>query len=76
MSTQELENEAMALPLVERVLLAQTLWQNITLGMGDENVEDALQDAVRRDQELSSGTVVGRSHDAVMKAAKSAIGCV
>jgi len=65
----------MALPLAERVSLAQALWQSINLDLPDGNEPTALDVAIRRDQELSSGKVTGRSHDAVMKAARRATGC-
>ena len=73
MSTQQVAAEAMALPLSERVLLAQTLWQSIAAGLPDTSEEDAVRLALRRDQELSSGDVSGRSHEEVMRAARSAI---
>lgn len=75
MSTQELRQEAMALPLAERVSLAQVLWESIDAGLADTNQQAAILEALARDQELSSGTVVGRTHDQVMQAARRAIGC-
>lgn len=75
MSTQQLTIEAMALPLSERVSLAQLLWQSIDTGVTDTDEDDAVREAIRRDQELTSGTVTGRSHDEVMSAARRAIGC-
>jgi putative addiction module component (TIGR02574 family) len=75
MSTQQLAAEAMALPLSERVQLAQELWQSIDIGLDDTDERAAVRDAIRRDQELSSGAVVGRSHEEVMQAARRAIGC-
>ena len=75
MSTQQLTTEAMALPLSERVSLAQTLWQSIDAGLADTEERDAVREAIRRDQELSSGAVVGRTHEEVMEAARRAIGC-
>ena len=75
MSTQQLTTEAMALPLSERVSLAQTLWQSIDAGLADTEERDAMREAIRRDQELSSGAVVGRTHEEVMQAARRAIGC-
>jgi len=75
MSTQQLTTEAMALPLSERVSLAQTLWQSIDAGLADTEERDAVREAIRRDQELSSGAVVGRTHEEVMQAASRAIGC-
>lgn len=75
MSTQQLTAEAMALPLSERVTLAQTLWQSIDAGLADADESAALREAMHRDGELSSGTVAGRTHEEVMQAARRAIGC-
>ncbi|MDQ3624220.1 MAG: addiction module protein [Verrucomicrobiota bacterium] len=75
MSIQQLTTEAMALPLPERVSLAQALWQSIDAGLADTDERDAVSEAIRRDQELSSGTVVSRTHEEVMQAARRALGC-
>jgi putative addiction module component (TIGR02574 family) len=75
MSTQEIKQEAMALPLSERVSLAQALWESIHAGRADADQQAAAREAIRRDEELSSGAVVGRSHEQVMQAARRAIGC-
>ena len=76
MSGKQLTQEAMALPLAERVALAQTLWQSIE-GQGAGAVADevkwAVEEAGRRDAELSSGKVAGRTHEQVMRAARKAI---
>ena len=73
MSSQQLKDEAMALPLGERVTLAQALWESIDAGLPDTDESAALHDAVRRDEELSGGTVAGRTHEEVMEAARRAI---
>ena len=76
MSTKELTREAMALPLAERVALAQSLWQSIegpAAGKVADEVKWAVEEAVRRDAELASGKVVGRTHEQVMQAARTAI---
>ena len=74
MSSQEIADAAMSLPISERAALAQDLWQSI-----DNELESfdgvTLQELQRRDDELTSGSVGGRSHEEVMQAAKSAIGC-
>ena len=66
MSTQQLTTEVMALPLSERVSLAQTLWQSIDEGLADTEERDAVREAIRRDQEFSSGAVVGRDRKSVV----------
>ena len=75
MSAEQLTAEAMALPLRERVSLAQALWESIEAGLPDTDEHSATAEAVRRDEELSSGTAAGRAHSEVMKAARRAIGC-
>lgn len=75
MSTQQLTTEVMALPLAERVSLAQALWQSIHAGLSESDERDAIGEAVRRDNELSSGAATGRTHEEVMQAARHAIGC-
>ncbi len=75
MSPEQLTTEAMALPLSERVSLAQALWESIDAGLAETDEHAAVREAIRRDQELSSGAVVGRTHEEVMLAARRAIGC-
>jgi putative addiction module component (TIGR02574 family) len=75
MSGQELTSEAMALPLSERVSLAQALWESIDGTRADMPEDIALREAIRRDQELSSDSVLGRTHEQVMQAARRSIGC-
>lgn len=75
MSTQQLTNEAMALPLSDRVSLAQALWQSIDADVADTDEREALREAIRRDDELSSGAVPGRTHEEVMQAARRALEC-
>ena len=75
MSAQELTSEAMALPLPERVSLAQALWESIDAALAEVPEDTAVCEAIRRDQELSSGSAVGRTHEEVLKAARRSIGC-
>lgn len=77
MSTKELQQEAMALPLAERVALAQILWQSIEGEKPKPSTEEVnwtLEEATRRDTELSSGAVKARTHEQVMRAARKAVG--
>jgi putative addiction module component (TIGR02574 family) len=75
MEHHEFIEQAMALPLADRVGLAEALWQSIgeELRAGEER--EAIEQAQRRDAELTSGAVSGRTHDEVMQAARRAIGC-
>ena len=75
MSVEQLTSEALALPQSERVSLAQALWQSIDAGTPDLTDAASMEEAVRRDEELSSGAVTGIPHEAVMQAARRAIGC-
>lgn len=75
MTTQQLTDEVLSLPLAERVLLAQALWQSIDIGLLDSDEQDAIREAIQRDQELDSGATSGRTHEEVMRAARQAIQC-
>ncbi len=78
MSKEQLAQEIMALPLAEKVSLAQELWQTIDEGLVSPSVEDEGQivaEAERRDAELSSGAVTGRTHEQVMEALRRALEC-
>lgn len=65
----------MALPLAERVSLAQALWESIDAGLPDIDERSAVAQAIQRDEELSSGKVTGRTHEDVMQAARGALEC-
>jgi putative addiction module component (TIGR02574 family) len=65
----------MALPISERVSLAQALWQSIDPGLAAAKDREAVAEAIRRDEELSSGVVQCRAHVEVMLAARRAVGC-
>jgi putative addiction module component (TIGR02574 family) len=70
MSAQQLTSEAIALPLAERVSLAQALWQSIGDGKAESDEATAIREAIRRDGEISSGEVAVRSHEEVMRDAR------
>lgn len=73
MTTQTLVEQAMALPLEERIGLAEALWQSISEGLPSGDQREAIQQATRREGELTSGVALGRSHEDVMNAARRAI---
>ena len=75
MTTQPLTEQAMALPLDERVGLAEALWQSIGEGLATGGEREAIEQAARRDAELTSGAASGRTHEEVMRTARRAIGC-
>lgn len=72
MSTEQLIADVMALPLSERVSLAQALWESIDAGVAEADERAAVAEAIRRDRELSSGLVTGRTNEEVMLAARRA----
>lgn len=73
MSTEQLIADAMALPLSERVSLAQAPWESIDADLPDADERAAVAEAVLRDKELSSGRVAGRTHEEVIQAARRAV---
>ena len=75
MSAEQLTAEALALPLAAQVALAQTLWESINQGVTDPDEAELTREFQRREEELSSGRVVGRIHEEVMQAARRALGC-
>ncbi len=75
MASRQLTEQAMALPLPERVDLAEALWQSIGQGLRAGGEAEAIENATRRDAEMTSGAVSGRTHEDVMHAARRAIGC-
>lgn len=75
MATPTLSEQVLALPLVERVGLAEALWQSIGEDLARGTEAEAISRASRRDTELSAGVAVGRPHEEVLRAARRAIGC-
>ena len=78
MADQELTEKLLALPITDRVDLAQALWQSIDEEPAAEiSLEErqAVKLARQRDMELATGSVVGRSHHQVLEAARRALGC-
>jgi hypothetical protein len=61
--------------LAERINLAEALWQSIGEGLRAGGEQEAIEQAARRDAELTSGAASGRTHEEVMQAARRAIGC-
>jgi len=75
MTSEQLMADAMALPIDERVSLAQALWESIDAELPDTDERAAVAEAIRRDEELFSGKVIGRFHEEVMQAARRALKC-
>ena len=72
MSARTLTEKAMALPIAERVALAQALWQSIVDGLPETDERTAELEAVRRDEELSRGAVSGRLQRSAQKRGEQA----
>jgi len=78
MSNERLAQELLALPLSQRVDLAQALWQSINEGSGPDTADEerqAVAQARGRTADLASGAAVGRSPDNVMEAARRILEC-
>ena len=74
----EVAHQALALPVSDRILLAQKLWDSLEEAEESAATDDeseTLREAGKRDAELSRGSVTGRSHEEVMEAARKTIGC-
>ncbi len=70
MTAKELVAEAMALPIAERVSLAQALWESIDAGLPNTDESAAVKEAIKRNEELSSGKVIDCTLEEVRKAAQ------
>jgi len=75
MTKEQLISDVLALPLEERVSVAQALWESIDAGLPESAQADAVREAIDRDNELSSGKVTGLSHEEVMQEARRALEC-
>lgn len=76
MSSQELTDLALQLPLAERVELAQALWRSLDEARLPTDVieeQRTIQIALERSEDLRSGRVSGRSHEEVFAAARRAL---
>lgn len=79
MTSEQLAEQALALPLPERVALAEALWQSIDKQQPEADLQAeesaAIREALRRAAELESGAVAGRTHEQVMSAARRVLEC-
>ena len=77
MSITQIKELALALPVEQRVDLAQLLWSSLDNHPSDvTHDENAFQqELMRRDQEMSSDPSSCFSHDEVMAEARRRIGC-
>jgi hypothetical protein len=73
MTTADLTNQTMALPAAERAAIALKVWESIEdehVAISPDSDAKAVEDALRRDHEMSHGEVPERSHEEVMKNAR------
>jgi hypothetical protein len=74
MSVTELADKALSLPLESRADLALLLWESLEIGLPTSSSEEEIvSQALRRDQELASGTAASRLHEDVISSARSAL---
>jgi putative addiction module component (TIGR02574 family) len=75
--SEDLTRQLLTLPLLDRVELAQALWQSIDDRFADDSFtsdeHEAITLALRRDADLASGQVSGRTHEQVMEAVRRAM---
>lgn len=67
MSTDQITNAALALPMEERVRLAQTLWVSIDKDLAETSEAAAVEESAQRADELDRGEVRGQSHEDAMR---------
>lgn len=73
MTATTLANQALALPIGERVEFAQMLWASIDGQLADVDAADALAEAKRRDAALNADPSIGQPHDEVMRVARQSL---
>ncbi len=74
----EVTDHALALAAEERVLLALRVWESLSdadRAAASSIESEMIEEVRRRDDELSSGAVSGRSHEDVVAAARRALRC-
>ncbi len=73
MTIQQITTEALALPIAQRVELAQALWESLNVGLPKHSAEEAIRVAQRRDAQMTCGEVIGRSHEDVVASARQSL---
>lgn len=77
MTMEQITQLILALPVGERVEIAQALWESLgdARPVTEPQVDEDLALAVRRDAELASGEAVGRTHEEILLAARRILKC-
>lgn len=72
----EITREVLSFSVADRIEIAQELWQSLHDLDSDKAADkDLLEEIRRRNAELSTGTVRGRTHQEVMESMRRAIEC-
>lgn len=77
MTMEQITQLILALPVGERVEIAQALWESLgeARPVTEPQDDEDLALAVRRDAELASGEAVGRTHEEILLAARRILKC-
>ena len=67
MTTQEVEEAALRLPVADREVLADKLWRSVQPASRDDIAEAWLQEAVRRLRDWREGKIVAVDGEQVMR---------
>jgi len=70
MAGDRITRDLLALPLAERISLAQTLWDSIDDELVDTDEAEAVAISLRRRRELSEGSVTAIARDEAMREAR------
>lgn len=74
MDMLQLKSDLLALPTSQRAFLAQELWGSLNRGFVDVEESEILDEVERRNLEMSSGQVIGRTHEEVMTSLRQRLG--
>jgi hypothetical protein len=72
-STKQITAGAMALPLAEKVSLAQALWQSIDAGLPDAYEQEMKRGQARLARELPTGKATGFSRPVTIRTTRRAM---
>jgi hypothetical protein len=72
---REISSQALSLPPKSRAILANMLLDSLEEVRVSDNEKKWIEEAKKRDKEITEGKVVCKSHDDVMKSAYKAIEC-
>jgi putative addiction module component (TIGR02574 family) len=79
MQKEQLKQAAMALPLDDRIELAEALWDSLNISAGPDSEARDREDvalALARHEELATGKVTSLTHQEVIAAARRAVEAV